>query len=71
MADPALLRTRLAEAIAKRTAAQEALDNAITAQRNGEALEQGAQRECDQFGDLDQRIADARAARCRMGPSGQ
>jgi hypothetical protein len=61
--DPAALRTLLVEAIAARTAAQEALDNAISAQRRGEKLEKEAQTDFDQFSDLDQSIADAGARR--------
>jgi hypothetical protein len=57
------LRARLAEAIEARTAAAEALDRAIAAQRRGEALERDAQREFDGLGDVDQRIADGRAQR--------
>jgi hypothetical protein len=61
--DAAARRARLAEAQAARTETQGALEKAIAAQRRGEDLERAAQAEYDKFGDLDQKIADARAAR--------
>jgi hypothetical protein len=57
------LRDRLAESIARRAVAQQALEAAIAAQRRGEEFEREAEADYARFGDVDAKIIDARSRR--------